>query len=1073
MGNKVSGVMSALAVVSTDLAPDALTAQGTSHGSAGVDSEYSEAGPQPGDATTSNTAAALQPRISGGQTNGVELRVINGGHPERGNMGMLYRLATDTADTDWRSWSEPNLIQDWLPVVWSDTASYDRFDVVTLRDSQDLVVLYGRTDTADELKCTRLDWDGAEFGTAVTASVDARQSDGDVDATWEAVAGVELSDGRLLAIGFDANIYVFVSTDRGDTWALHSGPPSSLQYSGAPNKARAAEHRGDVAMVVTFSGTLHQWVSTDRGAQWREITTQATSLSADVISVNDQALIVGYIDSGGSSYPTVKVLASATQSIDDATAIQVGAVALDVMCLCSDGTGTVYLVGQEASTEHTVVWYSEDLGATWTQYDELLFATHDTSTYLRNFAATFVRGQMALAHNWTANPGNEDDSIGVVFAGGWGQFAQGYGEGSGEQRMGRCSWAHTGASAANGATGIPIELPADTGVWTNGGAGTFSLVSPGALQIACSAASGYFQRSTISGNDCTAKFEMRITSGTGSSTALNAGASLRQADGVDEYILEVRFDAANNRIRCWDQVAGTQVGSDITGLSLGSYLQVFAQVGSSGRCYVWVREPLSTVYTRGPWDEQLTSNTSTPAATHRVRIGVVTSSTTTVQLRQWHYAVHGVTTNNINGWRHGMDASPGAGRGTYHTGGAWVTSDPLALPDIGSATSAAFLSAVRGPGAQNESYTILPVHDHGVDKMLPWLHPSPDEGWRSTGVADAQYIVWDLGQQSQLGGRWHWTFGFQRPNVRTIYVETNATGAGAWSTLGTLDLATGFTGLGFTRTGDWIRPNTGTSDGARYIHAGELVGGFVILTSGVARRIVANSAGGWTDPSTNKTVLPEIRIEISGSEPSSGTCDIVWPNGVLCIRATGDTPTQYARYWRLRVPVQDTPDSYYGIGNFLPCTTQVFGKAWSRGWTERTEPNTARRTLRSGTVRARKLGRPATVWTQHWADGAIHGRTRWSGVDPDYLSAGTTSTPALAARDDVWRTLAGCLYETEGGEYPVIALRSVPGTSQTITDPTQFLMGMWDSSVQFNHVTGEPGVDEYGRLDPIRVVELV
>ena len=76
--------------------------------------------------------------------------------------------------------------------------------------------------------------------------------------------------------------------------------------------------------------------------------------------------------------------------------------------------------------------------------------------------------------------------------------------------------------------------------------------------------------------------------------------------------------------------------------------------------------------------------------------------------------------------------------------------------------------------------------------------------------------------------------------------------------------------------------------------------------------------------------------------------------------------------------------------------------------------------------------------------------------------------------DVVWTLLYGLLEQTDGGAEPLLALAEVPQTSVplSVTDRTLFLYGTWDSSVQANQVEGDEGVNEFLRIDPIRISEI-
>ena len=171
----------------------------------------------------------------------------------------------------------------------------------------------------------------------------------------------------------------------------------------------------------------------------------------------------------------------------------------------------------------------------------------------------------------------------------------------------------------------------------------------------------------------------------------------------------------------------------------------------------------------------------------------------------------------------------------------------------------------------------------------------------------------------------------------------------------------------------------------------------------------------------------------------------------------------------------DTPDDYYQIGSLMLGSTSVFGKRGSNGWSQAMVPNVARRTTRYGTVRKRSLGPPRRTWTWSWADGVYNRFSRSTGT-PDYVElspAGSNGAP-LATRDEVWRLLWGLLEETDGGAIPVLAAAALPPDGFGMqTDRTLFVYGTLDSAVQFNQVVGDEGSDEFGRVDPVQVTEVL
>ncbi|MEO0602290.1 MAG: hypothetical protein AAF211_12685, partial [Myxococcota bacterium] len=147
----------------------------------------------------------------------------------------------------------------------------------------------------------------------------------------------------------------------------------------------------------------------------------------------------------------------------------------------------------------------------------------------------------------------------------------------------------------------------------------------------------------------------------------------------------------------------------------------------------------------------------------------------------------------------------------------------------------------------------------------------------------------------------------------------------------------------------------------------------------------------------------------------------------------------------------------------------------SRGWVQAMEPNVSRRESRTGTIRKRQIGPNRRRWTWNWADGVLQKYARDGGT-PDYVQLGPTDVAgaALAVRDDVWSNLWGLLDELEGGAVPVLAAADLPLAGDGIqTDRTLFVYATLDSVIQFTQVQGNEGVGEFGRVEPLRLTEIV
>ena len=1060
MGQRIDKTVRGLAVQSDAMTLDTLQDIGIGT----LDSAFVQRGPRPGQAETANTGTRIEPAISGGQEQAVELQVRQAGMPERagGGVELIWRLDSESADDSaWRGWNPPNVQANWIAAVWSDLVNFESFDLIVTRDDQQLVLLYIETG-AEPVQSKTFDFGATApaWGAAVTVSVDPFDA---VDATESVssnvVAGVALPNGRILAmadgIATGESYSMWASDDTGTTWYRYAAPGytgSVVFGAGVEDQWRLEYYRGDLIFLrETTVGRVDQWASGDLGATF-EFVSALDPLGSDVsISAlpNGAGLVLGYIrDSDG--FPHVRVLSGAFDAFTDAAEIQIDAVLIDSMTCAVDGVGNVWMFGTlSANPEIVAVWVSEDNGVTWDRLASDLYNSRDANTFLRDLKAVFVRGWACIAHKWTADEsGAEEGSIGTLWAGGWSSI------GSRGDALSRTTWA--GALISTTVTGIPIELPHNTPGWTSIGLAP-TLQSPGELEFTTTGVVNSTEMYDLAVGGVIALFEGWITAGDGSSSGAEVFFEVIAVSGGVDRQITAKMDALNGRIRFLDPFAAADIGDIDADVTIP--IQVFISIGGSAYDILWKR-PWETRWRQGPESHPtgLTAGAGlNPNA--RIRFGHGATGTNTSRWRQW-------LCQNSGLW--GIGYTPAADHAVLQYGGP-VSTSPRPIPEVGSETAAAFLSASRGPAGDAEIFTIAPVYDYGIDRIFPTLSPSPDEPFRTVDALSDVVIAFEV-DFTTLGPGWLWVFAFLRANFKTARVERHT--GGSWVLEGEYNAAAGFEGLGFTRGGNWLRPNVGTINAGRPLRRNELAGGYAIFAGNITMKILGNSAGAWTDPALSTTLFPEVQLESFAGVPATGVCDLVFPNGVLFMAPINPQPFLYSSNWRIKIPIQDVPDDYIQLGTLFAGTLGAFGKQWARGWSREMRPNTSRRVSRYGTIRKRQQGPPVRRWSMSWADGVFEGRIRGK-TSPDYLSQRATAAP-LAMHDDVWTVLYGLLEETRGGEVPVIAIAAVPATGKTnsINDRTMFLYGTWDSSVQANQIQGDEGVDEFMRIDPIRISEI-
>lgn len=1067
MGQRITrGRLQGLGVLASEISMETLEAVGT----AATSSSYTQAGPAPGQAVAQQDGSRLVLEASGGHGEEIEVDVTASGLPGASGVRVRWRPSDESTDLDWRGRSEPSLAGLVSMAVFEDTSGEEwrAFDLIADPESGALVLIAGLDGaTAATPKAYAYDWSTGAWGAAVDITTGTGR--------WESMAGVCLPGGRMLALASKttSSFDVYLSEDGGTTWS-HYAEDEGLTLSSLQS---CCYFRGDLLLVssteVGGTPSIGQTVSTSLGTTWEILATHTNmGHSARVAAIGEQAIVVAYA-THAADYPAVRILGAASELLSDADEVIVDTVALLDVAVSVDDLGSIYVYGRiddsggTGRTDAIGVWVSTDRGATFTRmgssagYGDAWCSRDDS---WRRFAVHTCRGYHVLVGNLASTTTTYVECIGTVRLGGWDTLSH---EASvGPARPTAPGW--SSPSSGEAYTFAPSDVLGNQG-WTVAtvvatSAGTHAVADPGVFEVSCSIGQTVVLTSPTLGSGAGVRLHTchRIDSGTPGVADPADVARLTISDGSTTYRLDVRF--STTALAVFDGVANTSLAS--VALDATEWVEVYAHItGLANGIEVYYRTtpgvgPWSTAYAYDSPSVPLTDAGAT-AAGDKVILGSLDD--TVAKRLHWRFAY--VCDD-------GLGPAVGVGDG-------YLSGDPAPLPEAGDGTRLLHLAAQRGPGVIGERWLLAPFYQYGIHNLFPTLSPSPDTRWRSTAKDADVDLVFDTTYGHLLGLTPQQFWGFIRANFRDAQVHVSNDPSVGWTSWATYDgCESGFSGLAYTLRGSSYVPASGSDAGGRALFRNELVGGYLLVGSDLssssqrARRIVGNSAGVW-DYTTE--TLP-VRIDVEGLDGSEGgtELDIVWPSGLLHQRVSGapfGTATTY-RYVRVRIPAdQVTPDAYYEVGALLAGTAWVPGKRTSRGWSQGMAPNVDRRTSRYGTIRKRQVGPPARRWSMGWTDGATLAKIR--GVArPDFLRNGGASYPPLALADDVWLSLWGVLEEVDGGALPVVALGAIPEADQVQCDRSLWLYGTASGTAQFNEVSGDEGVAEFGRIDPITVDEL-
>jgi len=1064
-------------------------------------SSYTQSGPRAGDAEPQQ-ATDLEIETSGTMTAGatLELLALRGGMPGTGSAraGIVWR-----STGLYRGWEVPSIPMAWEAVEWCDGAgdpavwSTEDPHSVTLPSGVVLTACQAHSRIAGtdyygvrvESRSTGGSWSAV---TALSTTV-APHADGYHPCL------VLLPNGRVLCfhwvfdiVANEAQVRMAFSDDEGATWA--EGAPytlaSAIDVSGVPGvgaagyevgRLRAAYYGGQIVLTASlvannttplYRATLAQWVSADLGHNFQLVNAgwAVASIGAgyqEVLAVNKGFLLI-YI-SAVTLFPYCRRINTGSEDLESATAVQLtGATevwaSLDGanqyftdgdLAACLDDDGAIYAYGrQPTSSMEGIVLRSIDDGATWggmghgstTAGLTVWWRSDDTSTYPRNLTATCQRGRVLIAHNWAANPGNEDDSLGCLYLGGyttvtmpqWTEFAT---------DLDRVGLEHHW---------FPIEVPSDCG-WLAGGAVGMTLAA-GAGGIVTVAQDGYYSRNPVGSiaEGFIVRLAFKCQSG-GSLTAPDCGARIRLADGVDDYEVEIRASSAGFRV--YDTNGAALVGSSVT-LDMTAGVEILVGM-STARVDVWYRARDASedhVWIVGPAGA-LVDDAATPNANNLLRWGHVSNGTAESRWYELHYTSDEWTGDGLAG-------------GQTNPDDLWARTISATAEYIADGVS---IRAIDGPAYLGDEWDIATRYDYGIERIFPSVAVSPRIGWRSTSDA-AQTIALALdetllGTVESAPGNDILCLGLFGINFPTCTLEGYDVDTTAWVAIATVAANSGLTGLHWTRRGNAIVPTGTAGTNNPYLFHSEFQGGhFRPDTVAKVRPILAHTEG-RIGPGTCK-LATILLSDVDGTEGASGTAGAIWaPNVVVAVKLNG---ARYAGY-RLSIPNTTTYEGYKRIGSMVLGWLTVLGTEYSWGRVIATEAGAERREARDRTSKARVVAPPRRTVEFGWVDG-VDSSDAFADDTPDYLlgSSGGGAEP-VASEADVLQVLEGALRLCDGERHPIAYLPAIPvaGSTITLNRRHQAIYGTATGRISIETVLGEEGSTELARMPTLTLIEEV
>ena len=1005
-----------------------------------LESDFTQAGPQPGSQRPQDADNKLSPFITNAQEVDTLIEVSQAGSARREGCMVTVRGQLE-ADTELKGWIPPTEMQGWTTAVFANVEVFDMFQAAVIPSTQEVIVVAKLLSTGAAL-ARRWDPVTKEF---VPGSVDILAGSGIAPGNHASVVVLPGSEDILAMVGIRGTI--FRSKDKGATWSLYSLEPLGVTLTNPAALKRDRMAITPDGEIVLFHATataseVAQFASSDEGATWEEVeTTASLGNGIDVTALPDGTIGVTY----GNVFAR---LASPFDPASAAPTIALPGGGGVERALWTDFDGTLYALRRTVSSNTLVLLRSKDSGTTWETFQFLPWsqatAPAATAVFPQNLMCVPREGGCALLHNFSMTGGTFDGSIGFMMLGGWSNVLGGV-SGGGDLVLDRAGWGG-GAAGGQGATWVPIDLPGNMGYTETGTAPTLAVGSIGELDSTTVGAVSQSQLFFGTEANMTQLIEARVRSG-GALSATVIGSRMRLSDGVNNSDVAINFDGTGFRVQ--DLLAATDLATVAIDLTANDdetdYVQVKVEVTNHTALKVFYRRGTSTNWIR------VTLTSSTLNFTGVLVLGAfrwrqIISGTANSRWRQAHVVTGAIAQQRV--------------AGTNILIGKGMGSAPYPVPDLGAGLTGskyAFMGLESGPGTVGERYDIDVDYVFGVKNIFIDVEPSRDVGWRALNEA-RQRLVFDLGRDTIIGKSiFSMLLGVQQ---RTCNIGTAADGDLVITPLGTFDSGGEFDTLAYLRSGDSVRPTPGFTDAERYLFQNEVVKGHVLLSATIAREILFARAGHWTG-----TVRPELVLDdIDGSEPASGDLTIVAPDAVHFVHTAGIR----ARYIQFDFPAatDQTPKGYIGCGSLAMGYVQPMGQRVEWDYGVDTGLNRDEDTSPYGTTRFRELGPPSTDWSGNHASGIDMIALRQAAPgDLNYI-APSSDLAGLVAQGDVWLLWRGLVaQDLKSGEIPCIAFPFIPdGSNATVCDRSLWTFGRIAGSVNAAGVVGDEGVSELMRI---------
>ena len=396
------------------------------------------------------------------------------------------------------------------------------------------------------------------------------------------------------------------------------------------------------------------------------------------------------------------------------------------------------------------------------------------------------------------------------------------------------------------------------------------------------------------------------------------------------------------------------------------------------------------------------------------------------------------------------------------------------------------ITTLNGPAILNDEYRIQTRYDYSIDNVFYANHPSLKDGWRTTSVSSGssipqqQIIFNDLSDSlgSPFTGNGLMAVHLQGINYRQIQVFSKE---GTRSFIQRANVSNGIS-FYYNERANTIIPNSNNPATDTYIRFNEFAGATLRLTDDdttIFTRIVSNTEGTLSSSTTKKPVFYiEQGVTIPTANAEEDRVATIIPTSCTIVMYM-DGNLSYDEI-QLRFLSTPTPEDYMQCSHISIGPVIIPGQQYARGRTISTDSGTISEELLNGTRFSRNIRPSRKTIRLSWADPVDITSISADAVDPDYWTALTSSTDAVATSKDVPLFMLGLLTRLQGTIRPLVYLPKINRLSSTGSVQSDILvrqeeqvLAVITSDVTIESVLGDELDNEIFRVSTITIEEVL